>query len=596
MKKSAIIFLVFIHNALSGQISGLDMDVVSTVGAPFDAMSSIYGVPSGWKASHVNNGDIYSVQVYKGELSFMKYDGSTLSEVYRNSYAIEDRFDLEGKEQLGDRHYIFYSRWDRPNQSEQLYVRELDFEKGDFAGPERKLYGSEGKLEDVTSSAKVSVTLFRGRPTDAPMPQVSIDARFKPKFRRTPAKDGDALLVSYIRYIGKKADKTELAEIGMHVYDQNMTEQWHRIVEFPYVRSEFAIKNYLVDSEYNAYVLAALYGEASKNSVTKRGTVLKLFRVDGKTGALSETDVSVEGLYASFTGFIENDNGDLMIFGLGGQSGYRLVSNAFANTFTKAGEEITVNKVVVEPSVVAAYGSKKLRKDIENSDEATVWGFKDIVLRSAAIGDDGSLTLFAETVLLDTKMSGFGRAGAAMGHTRSMGMPGNSPFGRGRLKPKSKIEYGNIIVAHVSPESTKSGFVKVPRSQVLWTTGAMDRETFVQHSPGEAGFVLLNKGEKPYFLFIDNKKNEVLTEDETPYTHGLRAGGYLTGYSLDIPAKRKLHHFHFDLYEDTGEKLKNFRVSNVIQCSENEILIEMSTLARDRNVWVKLKLPGMAGN
>jgi len=560
MKKvMSVIFLLY--SCLAGaQIIESSKDIVFSFSEPFDGMSTYMGYPLGYKASFVINGEINSFQMIGGSYKFLKYSGSTLNETQKNEVPKDEAVDIEGVERLGERFYYFYSKWDRPKKSEQLFVREIDFEKGGFAGQERKLYASSGKLHPVDIYKAMMMAY--------------------PKFQRIKSIDENTLMVAYTWQLKKKVRKTTEQQIGMHVYDEKMNEQWHRVVKIPHISNDVAIMDYAVSKDNDAYILVQIFGDKSEERKDKTGSYLIVYCVNGKTGNVTGTDISMDAVFVVEAGLSENPNGQIVAYGMYGKSKSRLAHGVFATTLKDNGELIKIQKNDIPISIITQNTKATRKARIERTAMTSDWGLNNLALKNVIFGIDGSVSLIAEELSVGNSTDW------------SYGI-NHGPIGGYKVSSseKSKIKYGDVLIAHIAPDSAQTRFSSIPKKQMASVRGEVDRNQLKRTTFMELGFAFINKQSSPYVIFIDNIKNFNLPDDEIPHEHRSGLGGFLTGYKINPKTGEMENIVFFDLKDAQGRILKQFSVSQVFQLSEDEIAIEFASEVPKKNVMVKIKLP-----
>jgi hypothetical protein len=550
MKKAFFFALAFNSFLVFAQDIETSKDITYSFSEPFEGTSMHMGYPLGYKASFTNNGEIYSFLLESGKYKFLKNTGPFLNETFRTEVPKDKKADIEGVEKLGDRYYFFFSRWAKSKKSEQLFVRELDFEKGDFLGPEKQLYASYGKLNDVAS------------------PVIAWMA--PPKFKRIKSMDDSKLLVAYTWQMKSKNEKTKNQQIGMHVFDASMTELWQRVIEIPYVSDHCMIMDYTIDRLNNAHILVQIFQDKSDARKDKTGSHLIVFRVNATTGEVTGTDISIEAVVVREAKLSENENGQIIAYGLYGESSLELTDGVFATTINENGGILLTRKVDIPNSVIAQHSSERLQQKIERTEAISNWGLNNLVLKDVVLENNGSLTLYAE--------------GLSVGNYINT----SSTMGTGE---RSNIRYGDILVARIEPDSSLTRLNIIPKKQMASIQGAYDRRFLKETSFGELGFVLMNKHRNPYVIFVDNIKNFNLPENEAPQSHRNGFGGFLTGYKIDQQTGAMENITFFDLKNAKGKVLKQFSIEKVFQLSENEIAIEFATHVARQNVMVKVNLP-----
>ena len=120
----------------------LSKDYEYKVSAPYDEVD----VNDNYYLS--GDGKLISVKIHKRDIYVQKYNtdkpGLASEKKYEDAYpknaVVERILFINGKAVL------FYTQWDGSNKKEQLYIQEINMDKGEFEGPAKLLLKIDGKV------------------------------------------------------------------------------------------------------------------------------------------------------------------------------------------------------------------------------------------------------------------------------------------------------------------------------------------------------------------------------------------------------------------------------------------------------------------
>ena len=102
---------------------------------------------------------------------------------------------------------------------------------------------------------------------------------------------------------------------------------------------------------------------------------------------------------------------------------------------------------------------------------------------------------------------------------------------RGQVHNSTTFYYEDIIAGKINAAGQFEWLRKIPKKQKGSTTSYSYAINY--NLPGTMGFKLVNDATGYYFLYLDNKKNMDITEDEVPKYHVDGAGGQVVVLKLD---------------------------------------------------------------
>src|SRR5690606_27008157 len=220
------------------------------------------------------DGKILTVKVTGREITLQQLNAETLQfvkdDVFENLPA---GFELEEVLEFGDRYFLVYSVWDKPNETEQLFCQEIDFDNVSLKGKERLLLKVQGK---IAGSPLGKIGYWNIGVTD--------------KFDFQFSHDNSKLLVQYRSKPEKRNDAKSYDNIGLNAFDKNVNLIWNSEVQMPYTEKKMNIIDYSIDSEGNTYILSTVYADnTTDDKKEKNGDPnyrIELFRIQANTSNL----------------------------------------------------------------------------------------------------------------------------------------------------------------------------------------------------------------------------------------------------------------------------------------------------------------------
>lgn len=290
-------------------------------------------------------------------------------------------------QKIGGKYYWFYATYNKKGP-EDLYMVEIDTKTGKRKGDGKKIITKE-KIEY------------------SPMDEAYYGVRTSKYVIRTSA-DSSKVLVTY-RYPPKSTDDTKNIDvIGMNVFDANMKPLWNKDVTLPYTEEMMDNKEYTVDRDGNAYLLAKVYA-GNRKERTKDGTPNyrhEIIRIQSD-GSTKKIPIKLDNYFMSDFIFTEQPKGGLLCAGFYSLFPNSRTSNgAYVIRIDKDGNIVRTGKTYYEfPSEILGAD-----KDIA---KPTGSGNKDedvnlIRLKQVLVEKDGGLLLAGEGYNTTTRTGGNG--------------------------------------------------------------------------------------------------------------------------------------------------------------------------------------------
>ncbi len=212
-------------------------------------------------------------------------------------------FSCEKIVQSENKLYFFYSVWDKPNITEQLFVKEIDFKNCDIS--------SEGSL----------LLKVKGHIAGDPLAYVEfgIPIGIGTKFHINLSDDKRKILVQYrIKPIEKDNEKNTDV-IGLYLFDQACNKIGGGETKMPYLESKMDNIDYLVTNNAEVFALITVIDLVKKEGNEGHHEVLKM---DLNSGQFKTTEVHLEDVYCGFTKICEDPLHKIICLGHHSQNPY----------------------------------------------------------------------------------------------------------------------------------------------------------------------------------------------------------------------------------------------------------------------------------
>lgn len=515
------VFSVLLFN-VNGQLKISD-DFSYTISKP-------YQVVDGSKAYFSKGDAVLSLKYGRGVFTFQKFEGKTLNETERNTVDKEDGFTVESYLELNGRFFFFYSRWDKPNFTEQLFVREIDFDACNFLGKEQLIVKVKGKITGGVSFDIRRDFFFNDGPG-----KFNFDSSFGDEF----------FIVQYRIKPEERNDALNNDVLGMYVFNQNLEQVWGKDAKMPYTEKKMNNLDFTVDSYGNAYILAEVYNDETTKRKTKSGDPnyrLEIIKITDDSD-VSITKVELKGKFITDVGFFEGKNNEIVVAGYYGNKFNGGTDGVFYSKLGKSGdiEDQTTAEIPVE--VMSMYQSERSQEKMEEKEEnGADLAMSNMVLREITFGNDGSITLFGEKYF----------------YTKT--------YNSQTKTYQYTSYYQEILVSKLDGDGSVAWMNKLPKNQ-RGTSNVGPRR-------GGMGYHLILKDGYDYVLFLDNIKNIELPLNKYPKMHSDGAGGFLTGFKINTESGETEKVSLFDTRDAQGIELHQFSTGRIIELNENSFAIE----------------------
>lgn len=490
--------------------------------------------------SHLND-NLLCIKSKSNDLMIQKLTSSTLD--FNSVKRYNDQREYGRIEHVGvldNTMYLYYSIWDKKNEKEQIYYREIDTDKGCLTGKDIPMFKVNGKIvgqmEGVSSM---------------------YDVQNIGKFKFDYSKDSSKLMIFYRKISEERNDAHNYDKIGFHIYDQNMDPLWYKEVLMPYTEKRMDIIDYLIDTKGNAYILAYVFSKNSSRKELENGKPnfrVEIMKITPDNPDIEIFPVTIENQLISFIRFKEGNNNEIIgagffsytyktfktemaRIGSGGKNEHNLdAKGIFSFTLDELGE--VYNNVVYNFSLNMLNQNESKTQQRNNKKYGNKTELEHLYLDRIIIEEDGSIIIIGEQVYQVTK---------------------------GTKMISTFYYYDDIIVGKISNKGELEWIKKLPKKQVGKDTGIADMSFKHFYSNGIH-----------YFFYLDNAKNISLIENQEPKSHKAKQGGLLTAYTV-ISSDGKIYKTPIlDLRNTNEMSISGFSPNQLFKISPNEYIFEVN--------------------
>lgn len=441
---------------------------------------------------------IINLSLKKDELNIVRFDPQALTQTSEKKIELPEatkNFNSEGVTDFNNNNYFWmHSDWDKETKIEMLYYDRLDIVSGKLTTTNIKMFETTRLTGDYVSSGFY---------------QVKVENKYKFNYDAEHKK----LLVSYRLWPEEKNDKKNYDKIGLQVFDENMTKLWGGEFTMPYTEAIMDNSDFSIDGNGNAYMLAKVYDSEKRKEKDKETgkpayhfEVLKFIK--GSSKIISAT-ISLDD-FINEASLVENFNHEMIIACTYSK---KSKGNGTDGVFLAALDQN--NKVIKYKNGyyefpladLQKFESARSKRKMEKKED---YEAPNLVVRNILVETDGSVLMVLEEyykVVYRTYDS------------------------RGQTTTNTTFYYEDIIAGRINAAGTFEWLRKIPKKQKGSTTSYTAQVNY--NLPGTMGFKLISDATGYYFLYLDNKKNIDIQEDEVPKYHVDGAGGQVVVSKLD---------------------------------------------------------------
>ncbi|MFH1321639.1 MAG: hypothetical protein ABII90_13435 [Bacteroidota bacterium] len=476
-------------------------------------------------------GEILSIKITGKRTIIHKFDSEKLIFIKEKVYEdMPKGFKVEKVTEFNDRYYFFYSLWDKPNEKEQLFYREIDFESGTFIG--------EGKL----------IIKVDGKITGSPIGSVYVYWSFGviDKFNFQISYDESKLLIQYRKKPKIRDDSKNYDVIGMNVFDKNIEPVWSEEVKMPYTEKKMNNLDYSIDSEGNTYILSTVYDDNTtdikKSRDGKANYHIELLRIEANSGEIDKTPIEVGDKFINNIWLFESPENYMVSAGFY-SDGKDLddADGVFIFKVEKEGEIYDMASYEIPVEILNQYVKGKVQKENIKKEAKDKAEFEELELRELRIKKDGSIILIGEQHYI-------------ISHTT---------YSNGKSRTYYTYHYNDMLITKIEADGELAWMKKLPKRQ----TG--------KKGQGGMSYQYIYSEDNHYLLFLDNVKNMNLSLNKVPAGHTDGAGGFLTAYKIDDSEGLVSKASILDTKNVKGMPVYQFETNKIFSVSSNEFVFEV---------------------
>ena len=526
MKKLIIsfIFLILISKIGISQTAKVS-EAEITVGKPYEVIDAYY------KMYIIKDGKILSFKRTMSALKMQLFDLKTLTELQSKDITdIHGGYSIECIKEFKGTIFLFYSLWDNVNLKEQLFCREIDFNKFSFKGQDRLLATVDGK---VTQYNGQDLVINRFTAYGA----MDID-----KFNIQTSYDSTKVLIQYRKAPTDKKDITNKDIIGLYVFNNAMELINGKEYTMPYTDSRMDNIDYLIDSDGNVYTLATVFNEEDDFTVQykdgKPNFHLELICLQQKTKDFRTTKFDLGINVVNNFYLFEKSNKQICCAGFYNEvkniKYYSDIENASGIMMFKTdknGEARNFQLYKFSDDVLNQNASKK------EKDKNKETSIAKVQLRQLVLQKDGSMIIVGEQ---------FYYTGLNKDNNVNM----------------YQSHYLDMVITKIDPND-----------KLVWTQRLPKRQQGM-YLRGNLSCKYINSENNHYLVFIDNIKNLSIPPNKQLAIHQEGVCGYVMAYKIS-DAKGDVSKIPlFNTKEYNGMKLEQFRVDRILKTQNDEFVIE----------------------
>lgn len=542
MKRTLLLFALLCNLGIAFAQKQLSKDYSYTVSKPykvFDAFEKLYFYKNDQILTVKLDGKEIMLQKFSSKGDKVEFKSEKLylaKELFPKNYVVEEVMEFN------DKFYLFYASWDGDNEKEQLFVREIDFEKGEFIGENRLLIKVDGK---VTGTSAIGFNL-------------------KGKFTFLVSSDKNKMLVKYRKKPEVKRDTKSWDIIGIQAFENDLQPTWNNELTMPYTERRMDVLDYTIDRQANAYILAKVYHDDSNDDKKKKKDKeanyhVELFRIPAGTNKINITKIEVKDKFINGLWMYESPGDYMVCAGFFNNGKNRKAADGImvfkvkkeGGIFDESFNEIPLEVINQNLRAKTRRKNEKKEKEKEEDGEGEGAELQDLVMDKIVINPDGSLVLVGEQYFMQAHYT--------------------------QKSVYYTYHYNDILVAKIDPAGSMAWIKKLPKRQ--------------QGSRGQGGMSYKHffANNNHYLLYLDNVKNYNLPDEKTPALHSDGQGGYFTSYKINDASGESVNSSVFDMRNVDDMTMYQFSINRILPISKDEFVIEFYKKKKE-DVMMKVKM------
>jgi len=432
---------------------------------------------------------IINLSLKKDELNISRFDPKTLNQTTEKTIELPEltkNFNSEEIVDFGTDYFWIHSDWDKSSETESLYYDKIDVVSGKITVSNKKMFDA-GR---ISGSGAAMTGFYRYKVTN--------------KYQFNYDAENTKLLVSYRLTPEEKNDKKSYDKIGMYIYDNQMNKLWSNEFTMPYTEQIMDNIDFSIDGNGNAYMLAKVYDSEKRKELDKEtgkaGYHYEVLKFTKDSKKVINTTIEIEDYFIRVATLVENSLHDMVISctyskkskGSGTDGIFLAImgQDGKINKFKKGYYEFPLEEL-------EKFESARSKRKMERKKD---YEAPNLSVRNILVEADGSVFIALEEYYVVTTT-----------YTDS----------RGRTTTSTTYYYEDMLGAKINASGNFEWLRKVPKKQ----RGSRGR--------GTMSFKLVSDATGYYFMYLDNKKNLELEEDEVPKYHLDGYGGQVMVSKLD---------------------------------------------------------------
>lgn len=432
---------------------------------------------------------IINLSLKKDELNISRFDPVTLNQTTEKTIELPEltkNFNSETVVDFGTNYYWIHSDWDKSSETESLYYDKIDVVSGKITVSNKKLFDA-GR---IAAGAAVMTGFYRYKAVG--------------KYDFNYDADHSKLMVSYRLSPEEKNDKKSYDKLGFYVFDENMNKLWSNEFTMPYTEQIMDNIDFSVDSKGNAYMLAKVYDSEKRKETDKEtgkaGYHYEVLKFSKDNKKIINTTITIDDYFIKEASLIENTAHDMVIAcTYSKKAKSNGTDGVFLALMDQAGKISKYKNGYYEFPLaeLEKFESARSKKKMEKKKD---YEAPNLVVRNIVVETDGSLFIALEEYYV---------------------VATTTYDSRGYSRTTYTYYYEDILGAKISATGNFEWLRKLPKKQ----RGSRGR--------GTMSYKLVSDASGYYFLFLDNKKNMELEEDEVPKYHIDGFGGQVVVAKID---------------------------------------------------------------
>ncbi|MCG9911525.1 MAG: hypothetical protein MH137_09515 [Flavobacteriales bacterium] len=416
--------------------------------------------------------------------SDLKYEGNNMENMMKSKYIM-----FETIVEFDNRAFFLFSDFDKANQSEKLYVQEVDLLEGKFLDSPMQLIETNRKV----TGTYIATGFYSFSVTD--------------KFKVIAPDNSDRILLYYKYKNEKKRDAKNYEKYEFHLYDRSWKQIWNKEVTMPHTEAEMRILNFrLVGDEVFTFV-ESMSGRLNPETKKPEFDELGVLHITKDAKEPKEYSLEMDKLYFKDLIFGLGFGNKIMI---GGYIQPKKRVTTFTGYFTAVFNPETkslesVNQYAFSGELITSFEKDRTKRKLE---------------KAIAKGKEPGIP-FLETRMIRKKQDG----GWIMVGEQYHLVVTTSTDSRGNVRYTYHYYFQDMIVSSVGPDGAEQWTLKVPKNQ-----------HFINSTYG-AGISSFVHNDNVYLFHLDNVKNINLPDSNAPVEFRSFKDGCLMAIKIDPSGK-----------------------------------------------------------